>query len=148
MYKYLLLILTVLLIGCQARGVKPMTNSQLNGKTRVSMSEKVIVPSTEPSKVIEKEILITIPKSTNTFEVTPTKELLESRKPIRFQVVSEPSTHAVQLKVNPEQRTETFGRNFLIFYYGTLLCIVVFYFLYKFSFKKSKNKVDNSEKLV
>ena len=126
-----------------SKGIKPLSASQLSGK-RVVVSESKYKPNT--NNIIVKDLTIIVPKTTNMFEVTVTKEAVEANKPIKFEIISQPSTHNLKISVDPIAKTETITTNFLVFWYGTIILIIVAYLAYKFFPKKScKNK---PEKIV
>jgi hypothetical protein len=76
--------------------------------------------------------------------VSVTKEAIESNKPIKFEIISQPSIHNLKLSVDPIAKTETITTNFLILWYGTLVLVGGLYLISKLKTPKTKKVVDSS----
>ena len=136
--KYLYIsILSILLIGCQATGIKPISNAELNGTKKPA----VIV---QPPKVVT----VIIPKKTNTLvvPVQEVKKAVDNNEPLKLNIVSDAVTNTIILE---SPAPEVVGKNFLAWWYGTIIIGILIWFAYfaqkKFFRKKKTEKiVDNS----
>lgn len=145
LYKILFILPLIILLGCQAPGIKPLTDKELSGK------------ATPIVQVEPKDIKVVVPQKDIEINVTAQdlKKAIDNNKPLKINVKLESSTNTIKLKTEPAQ-VQLVTKNFLVWWYGTIAIGVIVFILwasgalkyFKKKSKESKVSVDIEKKEV